>query len=358
VEGREKIEAVQHMQDYIERHIKEPITLHKLAQAAGYSPWHSARIFKELTGRTLFEYIRVLRLAQAAQKIRKEEPKIVDVAFDFVFESHEGFTRAFSKQFGMSPRQYSQHMLELKEFLPVRNREYYLNIQKGEREMTNKKTANTVFVQVVDRPARKLIIKRGIKATHYFEYCEEVGCEIWDVLSGVKEALYEPIGIWLPEKFIRPGTSLYAQGVEVPLDYKGTVPEGCELTELPPCKMMVFQGQPYNDDKFEEAISDLWEVMKTYDPKIYGFEWADEDGPRIQLGADGIQGVYRGEAGEGGRGGVIRYKLYVLRKGNIKFNNQDTRDKLQIRYNNQETMTKTGRERDNEAGEGRLHLHF
>jgi len=38
-------------------------------------------------------------------------------------------------------------------------------------------------------------IKRGISAAEYFKYCEEVGCDIWNVLTSVKEALYEPIGM-------------------------------------------------------------------------------------------------------------------------------------------------------------------
>ncbi|WP_246579160.1 hypothetical protein [Alkaliphilus flagellatus] len=45
MERWEKINAVQRMQDYIDAHITEPITLHMLAQSAGYSPWHCARIF-------------------------------------------------------------------------------------------------------------------------------------------------------------------------------------------------------------------------------------------------------------------------------------------------------------------------
>ena len=89
--------------------------------------------------------------------------------------------------------------------------------------------------------------------------------------------------MWLPENMRKPGTSVYAQGVEVPADYSGRVPEGFELIDLAPCKMMVFQGQPYDDDKFEEAISELWEIMKTYNPEIYAFAWADEDAPRFQL---------------------------------------------------------------------------
>ena len=157
--------------------------------------------------------------------------------------------------------------------------------------MSEKTNANTVFVQVVDRPERKLILKRGTKATHYFEYCEELDSdEVWDILSNIKEAMYEPIGMWLPENLRRPGTSVYAQGVEVPSDYSGEVPEGFELIELSPCKMMVFQGQPYDDEKFEEAIGDLKEVMKSYNPELYGFSWADEDGPRFQLEPMGYRG--------------------------------------------------------------------
>ena len=82
--------------------------------------------------------------------------------------------------------------------------------------MVEKSKVNTIFVQVVDRPARKLILKRAARAKNYFEYCEEVPCEIWETLTAVKDALYEPIGMWLPENLRKPGTSEYAQGVEVP----------------------------------------------------------------------------------------------------------------------------------------------
>jgi AraC-like DNA-binding protein len=290
MESWEKINAVQRMQDYIEEHIAEPITLYKLAEAAKYSPWHSARIFKELTGKTPFDYIRTLRLSRAALKLWNDDVKIIDVAFDFVFDSHEGFTRAFSRQFGITPQYYRKNVPSLKLFMPSRIRDYYLTMQKGEVSMSEKVNAKTVFVQVIDRPARKLILKRGIRARDYFGYCEEVGCDAWGVLCSIKGALYEPIGIWLPENLQTPGTSVYAQGVEVPSDYCGAIPEGFDLIELKPCKMMAFQGQPYDDEKFEEAIGELWEVMKGYNPEIYGFKYADEDAPRFQLAPMGYRG--------------------------------------------------------------------
>jgi len=286
----EKINAVQRMQDYIDEHITDPISLHMLAKAAGYSPWHSSRIFKELTGKTPFEYIRQLRLSRAAIKLRDENTKITDVAFDFVFDSHEGFTRAFSRQFGMTPQYYSKNVPPLKLFMPNRIRDYYLMLQKGVNNMGKSNNTKTVFVQVIERPARKLILKRGIKATHYFEYCEEVGCDVWGILSSIKEAIYEPIGMWLPENLRKPGTSMYAQGVEVPENYSGEVPEGFDIIDLLPCKMMVFQGQPYDEEKFQEAIGEVWEVMKNYNPEIYGYKWADDDGPRFQLAPMGYRG--------------------------------------------------------------------
>lgn len=291
----ENIDAVQRMQDYIDRHITDEITLNMLAKSANYSPWYSAKIFKELTGKTPFEYIRALRLSRAALKLRDDNVKIIDVAFEFVFDSHEGFTRAFSKQFGITPQKYCSKTPPLKLFMPSRIRDYYLAIQKGVNDMemnSNEKSTNTntVFVQVVERPQRKCILKRGTKATHYFEYCEEVGCDIWGVLCSIKEAIYEPIGMWLPVNMRKPGTSEYVQGVEVPMDYSGEVPDGFELIVFPPCKIMVFQGQPYDDEKFREAIGELWEVIKSYNPEIYGFKWAQEDGPRFQLAPMGYRG--------------------------------------------------------------------
>jgi AraC family transcriptional regulator len=160
--------------------------------------------------------------------------------------------------------------------------------------MQDKMKTSTIFVQVVERPARKLILKRGTKAEDYFSYCAEVSCDVWDVLKNIQEALYEPIGMWLPENLRLPGTSVYCQGVEVSSNYAGTIPEGFEVIDLPPCKVMVFQGEPYDDAQFQEAIGNFWEAIKNYDPGLHGFCWADEDGPRFQLEPRGQRGYIEG----------------------------------------------------------------
>jgi AraC-like DNA-binding protein len=265
-----------------------------LAKAAGYSPYYSARIFKELTGITPFDYIRRLRLSQSAIVLRDEDVRVIDVAFDFVFDSHEGFTRAFAKEFGLTPKRYARHPKPIPLFLPADVKGYVklFENQGDGKQMTE--TAKAIFVQIVERPARKLILKRGVSSTHYFEYCEEVGCDVWGILSSIQEALYEPIGMWMPENLKPAGTSTYTQGVEVPRDFTGEIPSGFEMIELPPCKMLIFQGQPYADEDFTEAINELWKQTENFNPEIYGYAWADEDAPKFQLAPMGYRGYIEG----------------------------------------------------------------
>lgn len=286
----ETVIAVQKMQEYIDSHIYEKISLKQLSCAAGYSPWYAARIFKEITGRAPFDYIRALRLTAAARSLQGREHSVIDVSLDFVFDSHEGFTRAFSKAFGLPPKEYIRRTPPIQLFLPVKAFESYRALHKGKTRMNEKKQTKAIFVQVIERPARKLLLKRGIKATDYFAYCEEVGCDIWALLTSVKEALYEPAGMWLPKHLIKKGTSQYVQGVELPLEYSNEVPAGFDLIDLPPCKMMVFQGEPYNDEDFMDAIGEIWEKIDSFDPAPYGFKWAPEAAPRFQLEPQGYRG--------------------------------------------------------------------
>jgi AraC-like DNA-binding protein len=290
MENAEHLTAVRRMQEYIGAHITEPITLLDLAHSANYSPFHTNRIFKRVTGKTPFEYIRKRRLSLAALKLRdnleNKETRVLDVALDFVFDSHEGFTRAFSKEFGITPHQYGKETPPLYLFIP----DPVVTNHKNKEDLIMSKNTNTIFVQVIERPERKFLCKRAKTATEYFGYCDEVGCDVWGLLTSVKEALYEPVGAWMPENMRPEGTSEYVQGVELPKDYSGNVPDGFELVDLPACKLMVFQGQPYDDADFENAIDDMWEVMKNYKPEIYGFKFAPEDAPRIQLTPQGYRG--------------------------------------------------------------------
>ncbi|MDF2512629.1 MAG: transcriptional regulator, AraC family, partial [Herbinix sp.] len=112
--------TIQILQEYMESKMNQSITLRELADVAGYSPWHMARMFKEATGKTPFDYLRGLRLTKAALQLRDNEVKVIDVALDFVFDSQEGFTRAFTKEFGVSPYKYSKSTPPIQLFLPFK----------------------------------------------------------------------------------------------------------------------------------------------------------------------------------------------------------------------------------------------
>lgn len=284
---REQVQAVQRMQDYIESHLREEITLEKLAGVAGYVPEHASRLFSRYCGVSPCEYVRARRLSRAALELRDQRKRVLDVALEYAFGSHEGFTRAFSSEFGISPRRYRQTSPPLRLFQPRSAYHTYLRDEKGDDDVEK---VQTVFTQVIKRPARKFIVQRGREAADYMEYCEELGCDVWGVLQSLKGALYEPIGAWLPRKLRKPGTSEYVQGVEVPLDYKGPVPDGMEIIEMEPCHMMVFQGPPYPEEKMGEAINAVWKAIEGFNPTLYGWQWADEDAPRYQLAPIGERG--------------------------------------------------------------------
>ena len=284
---QETAAAVSRIKAFVDAHIQERITAQMLSDAAGYSQYHAARIFRQHTGRMPFEYIRERRLLGAAFALRHGKDRIVDVALDFVFDSHEGFTRAFTKAFGIAPKRFAS-MKPNGWIIPYR----VLNCRNTNREVTEMaETTAIIFTQVIERPARKLLLKRSKSAEDYFGYCEEFGCVDdetgnsipWDIVSRIKEALYEPVGLWLPDNMRPTGTGVYAQGIELPADYNGSVPDGFDVIDMSPCKLLVFQGEPYDDDEFEQAISALWERIEKFNPEVYGYEYADELSPKMQL---------------------------------------------------------------------------
>ena len=280
---KEQILAVQRMQDYIEAHLEETVGLSDLATVSLFSPWHSHRLFQEYTGLTPASYIRRLRLAKAALRLKNENVHIIDVAFDLGFGSVDGFTRAFYREFGMRPSDYATDPVPITLFVP-----YGAKFRALRKERTTMKT-NNIFIQVIHKPARKILCKRGIKAEDYFPYCEEVGCDVWGLLLSMDSLCGEPVSLWLPEQYKKPGTSTYVQGVEVDKDYHGTVPEGFDVIDLPEADYLMFQGEPFAEEDYCDAIMAVQQAMGNYEPAVIGYAW-DDNNPRIQLEPRGNRG--------------------------------------------------------------------
>ena len=284
----EQRESVRKMQDYIREHIQEDITINDLAEASSFSPWHARRLFRKYLNMTPAVYIRRLRLSKSALKLRDEQVTILDVAMDMGYGSVDGYQRAFRKEFGCNPKEYSSSPVPVWLFTPS-----LIEIKQAKEgkvnEMSESKEIRNVFIQLIEKPARKVIIKRGVKANEYFSYCEEVGCDVWGLLTSIRSISGEPVCMWLPKKMRKPVTNEYVQGVEVENDYNGSVPEGFEIIELPAAKYLLFRGEPFAQEDYARAINEIWQAEKKYDPAFIGYKW-DEENPRIQLEPRGERG--------------------------------------------------------------------
>ena len=281
---KEQTLAVQRMQDYIGQNLGQEITLSSLSRVSLFYPWYSYRLFRQALALTPAEYIRKLRLSRAALRLREEKCRIIDVAFDLGFQSVDTFTRSFYREFGLNPREYAKNPVPVPLFIPYGAK--YKELRKEKIDMSN---LQTVFVQVVHKPERLCIIKRGIHAEDYFPYCEEVSCDVWGILMSMRSLCGEPVCMWLPSKYKKPNTSTYVQGVEVETDYRGVIPEGFDSIRLPEAAYLMFQGQPFQEEDYCEAIQAVQQAMDSYDPSVIGYQWDDEN-PRTQLEPRGERG--------------------------------------------------------------------
>ena len=186
----EQILAVQRMQEYIETHMDEAITTADLARVSRFSPWHSYRLFHQHTGLTPADYIRRLRLSQSALRLKRENCRVIDVAYDLGFGSVDGYQRAFLREFGCNPGAYARQPVPIPLFIP-----YGVKFRALRKESIDMEPIQSVFLQIIHKPERKVIIKRGVQAEDYFPYCEEVGCDVWGLLMRAEHPLARGEGL-------------------------------------------------------------------------------------------------------------------------------------------------------------------
>ena len=281
---KEQTLAVQRMQDYIGENLSRDISLSDLARVSLFSPWYSYRLFREYLDMTPTEYVRSLRLSRAALRLREEKCRVIDAALDVGFGSVDTFTRAFFREFGLNPSDYVKDPVPIPLFIP-----YGAKYRELRKEQTDMPEMQTIFVRAVRKPERLCIIKRGVHAEDYFPYCEEVSCDVWGILMSMRSLCGEPVCMWLPQRYKKPNTSTYVQGVEMETDYLGAVPEGFDTIRLPEAEYLLFQGPPFREEDYCQAIRAVQQAIDKYDPAVVGYRWDDEN-PRIQLEPRGERG--------------------------------------------------------------------
>jgi AraC family transcriptional regulator len=91
---------------FIQRNLDEELPLEDLARVAHFSPYHFHRIFRGIVGESLQEHIRRLRLERAALQLKRTDRRVLEIALEAGFETHESFTRAFRAVLGCSPSEF------------------------------------------------------------------------------------------------------------------------------------------------------------------------------------------------------------------------------------------------------------
>jgi AraC family transcriptional regulator len=103
----ECLRRIHRVQDYIELHLAEDLTLDAIAKSAGFSPFHFHRLYTAITGETLYQFILRLRLERAANHLGiYPDRSVTEIAFTCGFSSSATFARAFRAEYGLSATQY------------------------------------------------------------------------------------------------------------------------------------------------------------------------------------------------------------------------------------------------------------
>jgi AraC family transcriptional activator of mar-sox-rob regulon len=160
--------VIKSLLDWIEKNLHHPLSVDYVASKAGYSKWHLQRIFKEHTGMTLGDYTRGRRLSESATILKITKRDIYDIALEYGFDSQPHFSRAFKKQFGVTPRAFrkSETLDTKKFFAPI----------KYKKELSLE--ADIVTLEPMQLVGKRKEIPSKVGENEYFDFNSRM--KIWD----------------------------------------------------------------------------------------------------------------------------------------------------------------------------------
>lgn len=116
----EWIAAMRKAVDFIEDNLCGGISADDVARNVFMSSFYMQKGFRILTGYTVSEYIRSRRLYLAALDVIRGEKNIVDIAYDYCWETPESFTKAFTRFHGLPPLKLRENPASIRTFLPLK----------------------------------------------------------------------------------------------------------------------------------------------------------------------------------------------------------------------------------------------
>lgn len=109
--GRNEI-FLENVKDFVKKNLKEDLSLTYISQQLHYNPSYISRLFKQLSGKNLSEYILEEKISYAKARLEEGDDTVMVIARETGFESSQYFSVVFRKQTGMSPGEYRHRKRE------------------------------------------------------------------------------------------------------------------------------------------------------------------------------------------------------------------------------------------------------
>ncbi|WP_027126178.1 helix-turn-helix domain-containing protein [Gelidibacter mesophilus] len=102
---KEERENLIRIENYIQTHLKEELSIKKLSELAGFNTSKFKTAFKQVYGIPVFKYITALRIEKAMQLISEHDHTIAQASYEVGYKNPQHFTVAFKKKLGYLPSQ-------------------------------------------------------------------------------------------------------------------------------------------------------------------------------------------------------------------------------------------------------------
>jgi two-component system, response regulator YesN len=97
---------------YTEQHLSGDLSLTRFADLLHFHPFYLSRLFKQVTGKSLTEYVTGVKAEKAKELLKESNFKINEIAVTLGFETASYFTRFFKKFTGQTPQEYRNALVE------------------------------------------------------------------------------------------------------------------------------------------------------------------------------------------------------------------------------------------------------
>lgn len=104
--------TIMQIKTFIQNNLHQNLSLTEIANAVNYNSTYLSRLFRQITGENLFQYILRMRIDKAKEYLTQGNESIQTIAERLGFDTSQYFSSVFKKQTGLSPREYRTRSLE------------------------------------------------------------------------------------------------------------------------------------------------------------------------------------------------------------------------------------------------------